>query len=269
MDRPRGILRPAAVGRVFSLERPAPPPDLADVVDHHWIVSWDLRGSAPYRSEVLPHPAVHLTFEPDGAWLYGVQRHRHVRVLAGAGLVVGTKFVPGGFARLTARPLHRFTDTVQPVAEAFPDGGSALARAAAGEPDAAGKLTRVHAFLRERLGPSDPQIELVQAVVASMRSAAPGVRVEEVAAAHHVSTRTLQRLFQRYVGVSPKWVLQRYRLHEALERVDRGGGVDWTRLALELGYFDHAHFLRDFRALAGRSLTAYEREARAAASGTV
>ena len=56
MDRPRGILRPAAVGRVFSLERPAPPPDLGDVVDHHWIVAWDLRGRAPYRSEAPAAP---------------------------------------------------------------------------------------------------------------------------------------------------------------------------------------------------------------------
>ena len=44
----RGILRPAALGRVFSLDRPPPPADLAHAVDRHWIVSWDLRGRDPY-----------------------------------------------------------------------------------------------------------------------------------------------------------------------------------------------------------------------------
>ncbi len=60
--------------------------------------------------------------------------------------------------------------------------------------------------------------------------------------------------------MSPKWVLQRYRLHEALERLAAEGRPDWSRLALDLGYFDHAHFIRDFRAVAGRSPMEYERE---------
>jgi transcriptional regulator GlxA family with amidase domain len=99
-----------------------------------------------------------------------------------------------------------------------------------------------------------------------MRSARPGTRVDEIAARHGVSPRTLQRLFARHVGVGPKWVLQRYRLHEALEQIDRGQRTDWTRFAVELGYFDHAHFIRDFRAVAGRSPAQYERETAPAAA---
>jgi AraC-like DNA-binding protein len=55
-------------------------------------------------------------------------------------------------------------------------------------------------------------------------------------------------------------VLQRYRLHEVLERLAPGQPVaDWTALALELGWFDQAHFIRDFRALTGTTPTAYRR----------
>ena len=43
--------------------------------------------------------------------------------------------------------------------------------------------------------------------------------VEDLAARRHVSARTLQRVFRRYVGVGPKWVLQRHRLHEAIEQL--------------------------------------------------
>jgi AraC-like DNA-binding protein len=260
MDRPRGILRPAAVGRVFTLERPAPPPDLAAIIDHHWIVGWDLRGRDPYRSEVLTHPAVHVVFEPHGAAVHGVRRRCDVRILAGEGWAVGTKFLPGGLAGLVDRPIGALTDTVLPLGDVFGPGGAQLARAA--EPvDAAGKLALLHAFLRARTGPPDPEAVLVREVIAAMRAAVPGTRVEEIAAGHHVSTRTLQRLFRRHVGVGPKWVLQRYRLHEALEQLDLRAGVDWTRLALDLGYFDHAHFIRDFRAVAGRSPARYQAEA--------
>ena len=78
-------------------------------------------------------------------------------------------------------------------------------------------------------------------------------RVDDVATRFGLSSRALQRLFQRYVGVSPKWVLQRYRLHEAAERIASGSAIDWATLALDLGYSDQAHFIRAFKALVGRT----------------
>jgi len=260
----RGILRPAALGRVFSLERCAPPEDLSGWVDHHWIVSWDLRGTDPYRSEVMTHPAIHLVFEPHRAAVFGVHRRRYVRRLAGQGWAVGTKFLPGGFATFVDRPARELTDAVLSLDDLFGAGGKRLARAAAALAEPEAKLGVLHRFLRARLPESpDPNAALVQAVVAAMRAAKPGGRVDEIAADHNVSTRTLQRLFAQYVGVGPKWVLQRYRLHEAIEQLGTRDGIDWTRFALDLGYFDHAHFIRDFRAVVGRLPSRYAAEAAA------
>jgi hypothetical protein len=64
---------------------------------------------------------------------------------------------------------------------------------------------------------------------------------------HAMSPRSLQRLFRRYVGVSPKWVLRRYQLHEAAERIAEGRDGGAAATAPELGYFDQAHFVRDFK----------------------
>src|ERR1700761_4875854 len=94
----RGILRPGAVGEMFTLERRAPPRDLAALVDSHWLVAWGRRGLPPYESAVPPHPSAHLVIEPDGAQVYGVHRHRYARRLAGTGWALGTKFRPGAFA---------------------------------------------------------------------------------------------------------------------------------------------------------------------------
>ena len=123
-------------------------------------------------------------------------------------------------------------------------------------PDA--KIALTEAFLRARMPAPDPEVDLVQAVVVDMLAVDPGSSVQEVARRHAVSTRTLQRLFRRHVGVGPKWVLRRYRLQEAAEQLAAGERSDWTRLALDLGYFDHAHFIRDFRAVVGRSPAEYE-----------
>ena len=50
---------------------------------------------------------------------------------------------------------------------------------------------------------------------------------------------------------------KRYRLHEAAERVAKGEEPDWSRLALELGYFDQAHFIKDFKSIIGKTPLEY------------
>ncbi|HEY1540739.1 MAG TPA: DUF6597 domain-containing transcriptional factor [Solirubrobacteraceae bacterium] len=107
MRQPDGHARHPATGRPRSglpLQRRAPPADLARAVDSHWIVSWDLRGHEPYRSQVMPRPAVHLVFEPHGAAVHGVPRRRYDRVLEGAGWAVGTKFAPSQYEAQAAAP---------------------------------------------------------------------------------------------------------------------------------------------------------------------
>ncbi len=84
--------------------------------------------------------------------------------------------------------------------------------------------------------------------------------MDDVVSRLHLSKRTLQRLFNQYVGVSPKWVIKRYRLHEATELLDNGGVVDWPKLALELGYFDQAHFIKDFKSIVGKTPVEYTRQ---------
>jgi AraC-like DNA-binding protein len=270
MTGTRGVLDPDAIGRMFALERRPAPADLAPYVDSHWLVTWDLRGREPFRSQVLPHPCVHLVFEPGGAAVHGIAHERFERRLTDAGWAVGTKFRPAGFQPFSRRAMPELTDQVRGLADVFGEAGAVLERTCPPQlgPDHA--LAHVHRFLRERLPATpDPRRELAEAVVAGMLWASPSDRVADVAARHHVSERTLQRLFATYVGIGPKWVLQRYRLHEAVEQLQAQAEIDWARLALDLGYYDQAHFARDFRALVGRTPAEYEagRPAAPASSG--
>jgi AraC-like DNA-binding protein len=270
MSRPtastRGILGPDAVGRVFSLRRAPPAADLAHLIERHWVVRWDLGDRPPHRQEVVTHPCVNLVFEPHGAAVFGVHRRRDSRVLRGRGWAVGVKFRPGGFSGYLGRPMHEITDRALPLAAVFGEDGARLTDDAATTEGAPEKIALAEGFLRARMPPPDPEVELVNAVVADMLELPPGATVHEIARRHAVSTRTLQRLFRRHVGVGPKWVLRRHRLQEAAEQLAAGERSDWTRLALDLGYFDHAHFIRDFRAVVGRSPAEYEAQCAALAA---
>jgi AraC-like DNA-binding protein len=97
----------------------------------------------------------------------------------------------------------------------------------------------------------DPAAEQAAELVARITGDPALRRVGQLAAASGVSARSLQRLFANYVGVSPKWVMRRARLHEAAERADGGELVDWAELAADLGYADQAHLTRDFTATIG------------------
>ena len=85
--------------------------------------------------------------------------------------------------------------------------------------------------------------------------------MDDVVEREGIGKRTLQRLFSEYVGVSPKRVIRRYRLHEAEERLAEGRELNLAALALDLGYFDQAHFARDVKAIVGGAPARYARAA--------
>ena len=91
--------------------------------------------------------------------------------------------------------------------------------------------------------------------------------VADVADRHAVTVRTLQRLFTHYVGVGPKWVLARYRLHDAVADLDAGWPGTLTDLAVRYGWYDQAHFTRDFTALVGVTPGQYRDRATAVDAG--
>jgi AraC-like DNA-binding protein len=253
-----GILDPQAARRHFRLTRYAPSPDLAELVERHWIVEWDL--DAPFTQEVVTHPCVNLVFEPDVAMVHGVVTGRDARTLVGRGKAVGVKFRPGGFHPFLPVPAWRLTDSALAVDEAF--GVNPHAEVLAAREDRA-QIAVVERFLRSLPREADPCVaEVVELFRLILRDASL-VRVDQLAARAGRSPRALQRLFREYVGVTPKWVLQRLRLHEAAERMADGAG-DWASLALDLGYFDQAHFIKDFRRVVGRSPGEYAALAAAA-----
>ena len=268
LESTRGILRPASVASAFRLARYPAAPDLLHVVERHWTVAWDLRGRPPFTQEILNHPNVNLSFEPGGAFVWGVGTTRTQHPLEGRGWVLGTRFRPGGFRALIDVPVARLTDRVVPLAELFGAADAdALERSVRACDDDAARIERVEAFLRARLGDRpDPRVAEVAAIVRLLLDDPSITRVDQLARRCHLSARTLQRVFHDYVGVSPKWVVQRQRLHTAAERIADDPGLDLGRLAVELGYFDQAHFINEFKAVVGRPPAEYAAGCRALAA---
>ena len=259
VGKPRGILNPRAGEERFRLSRPLPSDDLAFFVEHYWIVRWDLRGQKPYTSEVLPHPCVHLVVEKGRARIYGVTREKFSRLLSGEGRVFGVKFRPGAFYPFWQSPVSGLTGYSVGLRDAFGVDGEFLEQAVLSMGGEGEMVEVAEAFLRERLPKRDENVETINRVTSLIAADRNIARVEDVAVRCDMSKRTLQRLFERYVGVGPKWVIRRYRLHEVAERLSDGKAVNLAGLALDLGYFDQAHFIKDFKTIVGVTPADYTR----------
>ena len=107
-----------------------------------------------------------------------------------------------------------------------------------------------------------PQVDDAALLAARLTEAAAHhgpANVAQLCAKMAIGERRLQRLFSNYVGVPPKWVIQRYRLQEAIWRLAQPDAPDLASLAHALGFFDQAHFSRSFTELVGSTPLDYRR----------
>jgi AraC-like DNA-binding protein len=274
------VLRPGEFARHVDLVRAPVGLEAAPWVENRWSLRWSLPDGRWYDSEVLPHPTCSLTVElgshprsgmPPGETVVvtGVCTRRFDVEVRGWGRVVGLRFRPGGLAALTGHPASAWTDRSVAASEVLPRAlvaeladpelahdGSAWAQTAEGG---------LAALAHDR---PDPRYGLLLDVVADMLADHSLLTVADVADRHAVTVRTLQRLFTHYVGVGPKWVLARHRLHDAVADLDAGRPGTLTDLAVRYGWYDQAHFTRDFTALVGVTPGQYRDRAVTADAGS-
>jgi AraC-like DNA-binding protein len=176
------------------------------------------------------------------------RRRRAAKIRAAAqwvGEVFGIKFRPGMFRQLSRTPAHRL------CREAW---GGAFTFRVLGCGSVDERIANAEAALREICPVSiwDPRAILARYLVERV-STKPDLRsVSILAEVSDLSERALQRLFRDYVGVSPKWVVRRFRLQEAAELLATTQ-QSVASVAADLGYFDQSHFVRDFKAAVGEA----------------
>ncbi|MFF1646130.1 DUF6597 domain-containing transcriptional factor [Streptomyces sp. NPDC058240] len=255
----RGIVDAPELFAQVRFRRREPAAGLRPYLEHYWLIDWDL--SEPYASHVVPHPSVNLVFQryegkTDFAEVSGIGLELFTQKLEARGRVCGVQFRPGGFRPFAPdRPVAEWTGRRLPADEVFAP--PAPPSDVLGPADEDARVAALDTYLLA-LGPEpDPQAERAMALVDLVRTDRTVRRVGELARAEGLSSRSLQRLFATYVGVGPKWVILRYRIHEALERAESDRQVDWAGLAVELGYSDQAHLIRDFTATVGVPPTAF------------
>jgi AraC-like DNA-binding protein len=224
------------------------------------MVFWDLRCCEPRLVETLPHPNIHVVFEKPDSKAWGISTTKFSRKLEGRGHAFGIKFTPGGFFPFFRKPVSSLIESSISVKEVFGPNARRLERILLATEDEEEMTAAANQFLLARRPEPDEKANQARQLVERILREQGILTVDDLAARSCMSVRGLQRLFSQYVGVSPKWVIRRYRLHELLERIHSGQALDWAQLAADLGYFDQAHLINDFRTITGYTPTEYARD---------
>jgi AraC-like DNA-binding protein len=254
-DERRGILNAEAMVTRFL-----PSDDLAPFVEHYWIVRWNL--AEPQIAETLPYPSMHVVLEDRRSDVVGVMRGKFSRVIEGRGRVVATKFRPGGFRAFVDRPIAFFSNRRWPLTSVFGPSVEGFDADVLSRDDDMEAVNVVESFLRSFAPAASDAIGLAGQITARIADDRAITRVDQIAERFAMTARQLQRLFRDYVGVTPKWVIQRYRLIEGADRIAAGAVADFASLAVDLGYADQAHFIRDFKKIVGRAPAGFARSIR-------
>jgi AraC-like DNA-binding protein len=258
LGRPDAIVRPKAGEQAFDVERIAPGPKLAEFVDYYWLVRWEVR--EPYRQQVVPQPRVHIAAEEGRLLVHGVTREQFFRTLTGTGHVLGAAFHAGGFRPVLKRSVGTISGVVQTGQDALGiDDRSTAARILASS-DGSKMVDALEAYILQTDPQPDPLSREVTALIAEAEKRNDIVRAEQLADHAAMSLRSLQRLFTEYLGIGPKWVIQRFRILDTAAAAHSGESTNWSDLAQELGFSDQAHMTRVFSEMVGTPPATYERD---------
>lgn len=258
-DGYKGVVNPAAVGKLFRFERYLPAPDLAPFIEYFWLVAWQLPAGVVHVQRTLPSPCIHVVFDSGASGVFGVMTGDFAYTLRDSGRVLGTRFRPGAFRGFLGRPAQSITDQQLPLSALFHCDDAEAERSVLDAPDDAAMVAAASVIIRRALPVVDPQIRRIASIFDTIKQQPDITQVRQLADVHGISVRRLQMLFREYVGASPKWVIRRNRLLDAADQLANGADVDLATLAQALGYYDQAHFTSDFEKLVGKPPADYRR----------
>lgn len=125
--------------------------------------------------------------------------------------------------------------------------------------DARARLVAFEQALLQRIETRTVSPHPLLAPTLGLLSKAPTRRVVDVGDELGWTQRRLEQVFQTEVGITPAAYRRLQRFRGCLDAVDRAAGLGWAAFALEQGYCDQSHLIREFRSHCGLTPSAYLR----------
>lgn len=162
--------------------------------------------------------------------------------------LIGIRFHPGGTLPFLRMPLHEVTDQVVELGSLSSTLERDLLRMTSESPAFSEKIRAIERFLTTCLATSKYDLWLMNTAARIVDSRGL-IAVDELASDADISSRQLERRFLREVGVGPKLLGRIIRFQQVFRAVEQSSNA-WAEIAIECGYYDQAHLIRDFNQFA-------------------
>ena len=162
--------------------------------------------------------------------------------------LLGIRFHPGGTLPFLRLPLHEIIDEVVDLGGVSSRLERELLRVTSRATSLAEKTAAVERYLIEQLSDSDHDPWLMM-TAARIVATSGLVSVDRLASDAGISSRQLERRFLREVGLGPKMLGRIIRFQQVFRAVEQCNSA-WAEIAIDCGYYDQAHLIRDFNQFA-------------------
>jgi AraC-like DNA-binding protein len=206
-------------------------------------------GYGPGRQEEYP-----------GAVVAGPFARPYALDVAQQNRVLGVVFKPGAARPLLGVPLHELAGRHVALADVWGHEAVELRERVLEATGPRERLSEVERVLRRRLtGAVVATHPLAVEAIARIARAPVRYGVAQLSDRLGWTPRRLQQVFRAEVGLTPRAFQRLARFRSTLEGIDGAAEVGWARFALEHGYCDQSHLIREFGEHAGLSPSAYLR----------
>lgn len=241
---------------------------LAPYVKCVWMLDGMTTGS---RERILPDGCIELIFNYGDpytqhighadkcqpfSFIHGQLAHFIEISSSGVTGILGVRFHPFGLSAFVRCSVDAFTQSVVTLEDVFGKTGRQLEQMLLNERDDEGRLAVTNSFLFRQMEVRN-RVDAIAAAADLIAMRNGNVAAIEVAKHACMSERQLERRFREMVGLTPKRFARIARLQHSLRLLNVAQPVSISQLAYTAGYYDPAHFVRDFTDLSGVTPAAY------------
>jgi AraC-like DNA-binding protein len=260
------------IDTIFTFYKPKPP--LSKFVDSFWL--YEGPGIEHQAERILPTGTLELAINlrqnelrfydaerPDnrfylsGAVVSGAHGHGFTPESAEEVSIIGVHFKPGGAFPFLGLPAGDLADSHVDLETLWgPSAGRLRERLSEGRTSTE-RFRLLQEALLSRLSHGVEQHYAVSAALEMFGKYQAGPRVRETAKYLGLSQRRFIQVFKAEVGMTPKLFSRIQRFQQTRTYMQQNPSPNWTSLALDRGYFDQSHFIREFLEFSGLSPTDY------------
>jgi AraC-like DNA-binding protein len=166
--------------------------------------------------------------------------------------VIAVTFLPGGASRFLRFPLSDLEDSSVSLSDIFNSRIKETEERVCTASSNKERIQIIEQFLTECFRQvKTPDLQLIERCVELITQTRGQMRSSDLSRRLSVTDKSLERKFSSYLGKTPKQFIRIIRFQSVIQNLSCAGPKDLTRFTYDNGYFDQAHFIKDFKSLSG------------------